>query len=197
MRRLNIHSILLCVVTVYVKSFSMLAEYVLAIFILRRQRIRTEASQKLNIILLAVITLNNVSRWIILHKRTEWFGLNKKRISLRTLQNYVYLGQRVKCRRITRGLIVFAVGKWKARGDAAFPLETIQTLRIPAITLVFAAWTTLNFFFPPTRPEEGPAGGQRRARPAPSVTLSSLPGQPDITPIFPLFPWFGMILTVI
>jgi hypothetical protein len=44
---------------------------------------------------------------------------------------------------------------------------------------------THNFVFPPTHPEEGPAGRWRRARPAPSVTLSSLPGQPDVTPIYP------------
>ncbi len=31
----------------------------------------------------------------------------------------------------------------------------------------------------------GRRAARRRVRPAPSVTLSSLPGQPDITPIFP------------
>jgi hypothetical protein len=47
MRRLNIRSSLLCVVSVYVKPSSMFAENA-QILIPRRQRIRTGASQKLN-----------------------------------------------------------------------------------------------------------------------------------------------------
>ncbi len=98
---------------------------------------------------------------------------------------FVYLGQRVKYRRIANSRADrLCWGEWEVRGDAAFPLGN-TTLRIPAIIPVFVAWTTHDFFSHPPTLRRGRRAARRRVRPAPSFTLSSLPGQPDITPIFP------------
>ncbi len=98
----------------------------------------------------------------------------------------VYLGPRVKCRRIVE------------HADRSSQLSLAESALVRGIPLSYTNSGntrhmigirrlnhTHNFAFPPTHPEEGPTGRRRRARPAQSVTLSSLPGQPDITPIFP------------
>ncbi len=100
----------------------------------------------------------------------------------------VYLGPWVKCRRIVkpadRSSLLSLAESALVRG---IPFSNTNSGNTRHIIGIRRLDHTHNFAFPPTHPEEGPAGRRRRARPAPSVTLSSLPGQPDITPIFPHF----------